>query len=641
MKQIIHKLTPVALALIILYSCASIGRIEGGPIDETPPVFIGSTPGQATLNNERTKINIEFDEYIKLDKPGEKIVISPPQVQQPEIKASGKKVVITLRDSLKQHTTYTMDFADAIQDNNEGNPLENFFFTFSTGDKLDSMAVGGTVLNAADLEPIKGILVGLHSNLEDSAFTTLPFDRVGITDSRGRFTIRGIAPGQYRLYALQDADRTYTFNQPAEGIAYNDSIIVPSMEPRTRQDTTWIDSLTIDTIMTVGYTHYLPDDILLLSFKEIYHTQRLAKTERTTPEKFSLYFTAPADSLPKMRGLNFDEKDAFVVENLTGRNDTLCYWIKDSVLIKQDTLRMELSYLHSDSLNQLVPFTDTVNVVSKTPSERKIKQQQEEAEKRAKEEEKKRKKKKDADSLQAEQPKIEFLTNEVYAPGTMDVYDYLTLSFQEPIASLDTAAFHLKEKMDTVWVDIPFDLEHDTLNIKQYNIYADWKPETNYQFTVDSAAIYGLYGKFTNRIQKEMKIKKLEDYGAIFYNITGIEGPAFVELLDSKDAPIRQVEVVDGKADFYFLNPGRYGARLVVDSNKNGLWDTGDYKEKRQPEKVYYYPQVLELKANFDLTQDWNVTELPLDQQKPLELKKQKPDEKKKRNNSSSNSRYR
>ncbi len=230
MKPLFRRLLGGVAIAAALYSCASVGRIEGGPYDETPPRFISGTPTPGALHHNKNKLSIEFDEFIKLDKPNEKIVISPPQVQQPEIKSNGKKVVITLQDTLKPNTTYTFDFGDAIQDNNEGNPLENFFYSFSTGDRLDSMAVAGTVLNAANLEPVKGMLVGLHANLADSAFTKLPFERVGRTDSRGRFSIRGVAPGKYRIYALQDADQNFAYSQPTEVIAFNDSIIIPSME---------------------------------------------------------------------------------------------------------------------------------------------------------------------------------------------------------------------------------------------------------------------------------------------------------------------------------------------------------------------------------------------------------------------------
>lgn len=626
MKPLFRRLLGVASIAAVLYSCASVGRIEGGPIDEAPPRFIGGTPTPDALHVGKKKIVIEFDEFIKLDKPNEKIVISPPQVQQPEIKASGKKAIITLQDTLKANTTYTIDFGDAIQDNNEGNPLENFSFTFSTGAKLDTMAVSGTILNANNLEPVKGMMVGLHSNLEDSAFLKLPFERVGRTDSRGRFSIRGIAPGKYRIYGLQDADQNFAYSQPTEIIAFHDSLIIPTMEERMHQDTVWIDSLTIDTIMDHKYTHFLPDDILLRSFKELSFSQRLAKSERLTPQKFSFYFTAPADTLPLLKGLNFDERDAFIIEQTTGRNDTLHYWIKDSLVYKQDTLKMSVTYLYTDSLKQLVPRTDTLKLVSKLKPKT---EKEKEKEREEKEKEKEKRKKKG----EPEKPDTEFLPVDVYAPSAMDVYDYISLTFNEPLASVDTAAIHLKQKVDTLWQDVAFDFVHDSLDIKRYNVYAEWEPGESYALEVDSTAMHGLYGLFTDKIKKEFKAKKLEEYGQIFFNVQGADSLAFVELLDAQDKVLRTVPLVDGKADFYFLNPGKYGARLINDTNGNGVWDTGNYAGKRQPEMVYYYPQVLDLKANFDLTQDWNVLAKPLDKQKPEDMKKQKPDEDKKNKN--------
>lgn len=637
MKPLFRRLLGGVAIAAALYSCASVGRIEGGPYDETPPRFISGTPTPGALHHNKNKLSIEFDEFIKLDKPNEKIVISPPQVQQPEIKSNGKKVVITLQDTLKSNTTYTFDFGDAIQDNNEGNPLENFFYSFSTGDRLDSMAVAGTVLNAANLEPVKGMLVGLHANLADSAFTKLPFERVGRTDSRGRFSIRGVAPGKYRIYALQDADQNFAYSQPTEVIAFNDSIIIPSMEERMRQDTIWIDSLTVDTIVERQYTHYLPDDVLLRAFKELSFSQRFLKAERLTPEKFSLYFTAPADTLPLLKGLNFNEEDAFVIEQPTGRNDTIHYWIKDSLLYKQDSLKMSITYLYTDSLKRLVPRTDTLNVLAKLTYDKQQKQKQEAKEKEQKEREKKKKKLKEGE---VEEPEpTEFLAVDVYAPSAIDVYDYLTLSFTEPVASIDTTAFHLKLKVDSLWQDIPFDFMRDSLDLKRYNLFAEWAPGESYTFEVDSAAIRGLYGLFSDKIKKDFKAKKLEEYGQIFFNVHGADSLAFVELLDGQDKVLRTVPVVDGKADFYFLNPGKYGARLINDTNGNGVWDTGNYAEKRQPEMVYYYPMVLELKANFDLTQEWDIKAKSLDRQKPDELKKQKPDEDKKKQNRNKNNR--
>lgn len=622
MKRLIRKVLAVVTVIAALYSCASIGRPDGGPLDETPPRFIGSTPAAGALNNTKTKVSLSFDEFIKLEKANEKVVISPPQVQQPEIKASGKRISVNLLDSLKPNTTYTIDFSDAIVDNNEGNPLGNFAFTFSTGSAIDTMEVSGTLLEASNLEPVKGMLVGMHSNLSDTAFTKLPFDRVARTDSRGHFTIRGVAPGKYRIFGLMDADQNFAFSQKSEALAFNDSLVIPRWEERIRQDTTWVDSLTIDTVVERKYTYYLPDNVILRSFKEDLISQYLVKNERLTPEKFTLYFAAKADTLPVLKGLNFDERDAFIIEkNLT--NDTIHYWVKDSLLYKQDTLSLSLNYLYTDTLNQLVPRTDTLNLVAKTV-------------KKAVDEPKKKKKKKGEE----EEPEpTKFLHVSTYIPSTMDVYDYISLSFDEPIASFDSAAIHLKQKVDTLWEDIPFTFEQDSLQLRKYNLYYEWEPTREYEFSVDSTAFHGIYGLFTDKITQNIKVRSLEEYGAIYFNVSGCDSIAFVELLDTQDKVVRKVPVVNGQADFYFLNPGKYCARLINDTNGNGVWDSGEYETKRQPEMVYYYPQILEPKANWEVEQTWDVKALPLDKQKPDELKKQKPDEDKKKRDRNNNRR--
>lgn len=612
-KQFIRSVLPIMTFAVVLYSCASMGRPEGGPIDETPPRFLTSTPLAGALNNTHSKIILRFDEIIKLEKAAEKVVVSPPQIQQPEIKASGRKIEVNLLDSLKMNTTYTVDFADAIVDNNEGNPMGQFTFTFSTGAQIDTMEVSGVVLDASNLEPIKGVLVGLHTNLSDTAFTKLPFDRVARTDSKGHFSIRGVAPGKYRIYALMDADQNFAYTQKSEILAFNDSLVIPRLEERTRMDTAWVDSVSYDTIVEKKYTYYLPDNVVLRAFKEPLNSQYLVKSERLIPQKFTFYFAAPSDTLPVLKGLNFDEKEAFLIEK-SGRNDTIHYWVKDSALYKKDTLSMSLSYLYTDTLNHLVPRVDTLNLVSKL--------------KIAPKEEVKKKKKKGEDK-----PIVQFLTVNVHAPSSMDVYDIISLSFDEPVATYDTSAIHLRQKVDTIWKDIPFVFERDSANLKQYNLYYDWEPKVEYEFSVDSTAFHGLYGLFTDKIKQNFKVRGEEEYAQISYEVTGADSLAFVELLDSQDKVLRRRMLDKGRADFYFLNPGKYAARLINDRNGNGKWDPGNYEKGLQPEEVYYYPNVLEPKANFELTQSWNIHSSSLDKQKPEELKKQKPDENKKQRN--------
>ena len=621
-----HKLPALLMLMIVVYSCASMGNPDGGPYDEEPPKFVRSTPKPFAINSKEKKVTIEFDEFIKLEKAAEKVVVSPPQLEQPEVKASGRKVVVGLVDSLRPNTTYTIDFADAIVDNNEGNPLGNYAFTFSTGTTIDTMEVSGTVLSASDLEPVKNIQVGLHSDLSDSAFMKKPFDRVSRTDSRGHFSIRGIAPGKYRIYALMDGNQNYLFDSKTEMIAFSDSIIIPAMEDAMRQDTIWKDSLTIDTIKSVGYTRFLPDDIILRAFKEENDRQYLTRSERDKENHFVLTFSARADTLPTLKGLNFDERDAFIIEK-TDRNDSICYWIKDSLIYQMDTLEIQMDYLATDTLDRLVPQTDTLFLANKlTRAER------EKLEAKAAEEKEKERKKKEKKGEKIEPEPTKFLTLNVDAPSAFDLDRNVYLSFDEPVASIDTAAIHMEIKKDSLWEEIPFLFVSDSVLPRKYEILAEWEPEKEYQLSIDSMAFKGVYGLHTNKVKQTMKVKKLDEYGTILLNITGADSTAVEELLDGSGKVLRQQRITpQNTADFYYLNPGtKFYIRLFNDRNGNGVWDTGKYSEHLQPEEVYYFPKVWEMKANFEFEENWNINAVPVEKQKLDEIKKQKPEETKK-----------
>lgn len=623
----IPKYVAFLLVIIGFYACASTGMPDGGPYDETPPKFVRANPEPNATNNKRKKISIEFDEYIKLDNPSEKVIISPPQKEAPEVKVSGHRVLVEFFDTLRENTTYTVDFGDAIVDNNEDNPLGNFAYAFSTGAHIDTMEVSGTILNAENLEPVKGIQVGLHQNLEDSAFVKLPFDRISRTDSRGHFTIRGVAPGKYRIYALMDGNQNYLFDSKTEAIAFQDSLVVPDMRQAVRQDTVWneLDTLAYDTIYDVHYTRFLPDNLILRSFKEENPMQYLVKSEREQLNRFSLYFSAKADTLPTIKGLDFDEKNAFVIES-NPRNDTIRYWIKDTVMCERDTLTFQMDYLATDTLGQLVPKTDTLRMVNKIDKKRRMAL----AEEAMKKEEKERKKRaKKGDTLRVE-PK--FFAMSVDAPSSLDLNRNIVLKFDEPVEHIDTAAIHMAVKVDSMWNTIPFILMKDSIVPRQYQILADWQPGQEYQLKIDSLGIKGIYGLYTDKVEQQLKVKTLEEYGTLYLNIVGAGPHAIVQLLNSSDGVVRQQPVTDkNTCDFYFLQPStKYYIRLFNDDNNNGVWDTGNYEEKRQPEEVFYFPKVWEMKANFEFEETWDVHAVPLDKQKLDEIKKQKPDEAKK-----------
>lgn len=617
------------LSIIALFvACASIGTPDGGPYDEEPPLFLVGTPAPNALHVADKKVVLNFDEYIKLQNAFEKVVISPPQKEMPEIKSSGKRITIQLNDSLIPNTTYSIDFNDAIVDNNEGNPLENFSYVFSTGNTVDTLGVSGTVLNAQDLEPIKGMLVGLYTAGDDSAFYKKSFERVSRTDSRGRFNIKGVAPGKYRIYALSDANNNFLFDQKSEKIAFSEQVIEPFATRAERADTIWRDSLTIDSIRFVPYTRLQPDDIVLRAFNEDFYMQSLLKYPRKEHSNFTLYFTAPNEKLPQIKGLNFDATDAFVLA-ANSRKDTLQYWIKDSAIYHMDTLAVSVTYDVLDTLGLFVPRCDTVLLTPRKSRARVLADEKEAFEKAEKEFLKKARKRKDydEDNPPVYIPPTKELKIKSLNSSTMDVNANYVIEFAEPLLSIDTMAIHLARIVnDSTQVDMPFVFRQDENNIRRYVVYAEWRPEEQYEVKIDSATFHGLYGGTSFPFSEKVKFRSLDDYSVLHLNIPGTGNNAVVELLAAGGNPVASQRTENNRCSFYFIKPGKYYLRLLMDDNGNGVWDTGDYSKGLQPERVYYYPNMLELRALFEYSQDdWDIN-APLEKQKSLEITKQKPD---------------
>ena len=624
------KLLYICCIALAIASCARMGQPDGGWYDDDPPKVLGCTPADQATNVTTKKITILFDEYIKLTDATNKVIVSPPQLEVPDIKAAGKKIVVELQDSLMPNTTYTIDFSDAISDNNENNPMGNYTYSFSTGEQIDTFEVSGYVLDASNLEPIKGIMVGLYNDLADSAFQTKPLLRVSRTDGSGHFVVKGVAPGTYRAYALQDADGDFRFSQKSEMIGFNHQTIVPSSKPDVRTDTIWRDSLRIDALIQVPYTHFLPDDVTLLAFTQVQTDRFLVKTERVEANKFSMYFSYGHPELPVIKGLNFNSDSAFVVET-SEKRDTIHYWIRDTALVNQDTLRMEITYQMTDSLGTLVNQTDTLDGLAKVSFEKRKKELAKELEKWQKDIEKKRKR--GIEVLDTIMP-VKPLEPKIDAPSSMDPDKIVGVEMPTPLQHCDTAAVHLYSMIDSVWYESSCRMVPVPNKIRNYEILADWRPGIEYSLEIDSAAFIDIYGKASNPYKQGIKIKTEDEYGTLKLNITGVEDSAMVvQLLNSSDKMVKQVKVKNHVAQFNFVKPDKYYISAFIDSNGNGVWDTGDYAEDRQAEAVYYYPREIECKAKWDVSQNWNVTGTPIYKQKPAKITKQKPDAAKKLKN--------
>ncbi len=597
------------VAALVFSACASIGRPEGGPRDELPPEFVRSVPMPGEKRVDRRSLSLFFNENVQLEDAFNKIVVSPAQIQAPQVTANGRKVTVQLRDTLLPNTTYTVDFGDAIKDLNEGNVLDGFAIDFSTGDSIDSLRISGIVLQASNLEPAQGILVGAYDNLDDSAVRTLPPARIARTNQLGQFTIRNLSPKTYRIYAMNDINRDMHWDR-SEDIAFLDTLITPWARPIEVTDTLY-DSGGADSLIRREGIQFLPNDVLLTWFNEDYKAQYLKDYKRPDRRTVSIGMGAPPDSLPEIRIVDGPrdpsliglESGRWAVPQYSAKRDSLTLWIADSAVFNTDSLRLSVRYRKPDSLERMMWTTDTLRFFYRPP--------------------KRSKKEIEADTLP---PALDKLEIRLAAGSSQEVYLPLGLTFSQPLASVDTAAIRFETLVDTLWNPVPaFSLEIDSLNpVLGRSIRQKWNPGQKYRISIDSAAIVGIYGEHNRPFSQEITVRAMEDYSNLTFKVSGADSTAIVELLSSSDAPVRSARVKNGVATLRYLSPGTYYARIFFDVNGDSLWTTGSL-DSIQPEEVAYFPKKLELKRNWDIEQEWDIYDLPIDKQKPYAILKNKP----------------
>lgn len=613
------RLLLVVIAAVFIAACASMGRPEGGPVDETPPRFVRSNPAPGSRNVNVDRITIMFDENVQVKDVMTKVVVSPPQSSMPKVTAVGRGVRIELVDTLLPNTTYTVDFTDAISDLNEDNALDGFAFDFSTGSTIDSLCISGMVFEAETLEPAQGMLVGVHSNMADSAILTLPFERITRTNQYGQFTVRNLKEGSYRIFALDDVNRDNKWDR-SENVAFYDAVITPSSS-RVEVSDTLVATDGSDSIVARMATAFAPDDVLLTWFNENYKSQYLAKYERRDRNRIYFEFGAKNDTFPVLRfvGGPHDGEliDDYTVLNASVTRDTLDYWITDSSVIALDSIALSATYLRTDTLDQLSWGTDTLNF-----NMRKSK---------GKKKEEKQTKKNDGDSTSVDVPTVTLLKLKIVNNGTVDVFSPISVQAEQPIKSLDNSMVHLEMMVDTLWqpVDMPPLVMADSLKPMSLTAEYKWNPGSKYRLTIDSLAITGIYDEWNGPASSEFTVRPLSDYANLTFKISGLDDSAMVQLLNNQDKPVKAVAVSNGRAVITNILPNTYYARLFIDRNGNGKYDTGNLKEKLQPEETYYYPKKITLKKNWDVEETWNIYETPVDLQKPLDIKKNKPKKKK------------
>lgn len=610
------------ISVLLLSACANRGvGPQGGPKDTIPPKVVKEVPVSGSLNMQAKKLEITFDEYIQLADIQKNVLISPPQQTPPEIKAIGKTLSVVFQDELQDSTTYTIDFGAAICDYNEKVPLEGYVFAFSTGDHIDSLAISGRVYNAENLNPMYSVLVGIHANLNDTALNTFPFTRVTRSNSEGYFTIHNIRKGDYRLYALNDISRDYIY-QPGEGLAFQDSIYTPYTLNHTHLDTIWqdtlaIDSITLDTLFTRMIdtiqvhttTQYLPDSLVIWYFEEAKKKLYFQRLLRENQHAFTLIFSAPQDSLPHIQPLRYSQLDSlasdsgwvnildYTLVQANRTNDTVTYWLTDSMAIRMDSIPFCVTYQYTDSLYNIVPKTDTLNAIYRHPK----------LSEKARETYEKNKRNR----------KLNLKAN---SSSKFEIYDTLFVYSDFPLDSIHPEMIHLMHKVDTTMQPISFQLEKmDSLGMK-YGLLTNLKPTESYQLTIDSAACRDIYGACNDKLDAKIKLKSLEDYSSLLVKMAHYDARARIQLLDEKDVVQRELPASEQGALFAYLAPTTFYLRLYIDYNQDGQWTTGDWLLRRQPEPVYYYPAKLKLRANWDFEETFDHLAMPQTESKPQAL---------------------
>lgn len=619
MKKGLHVLPCLlagAIILLLLYSCASMGSPSGGPRDEDPPRFVWGNPAPGSVNVRGNRLEIEFDELVNIKDAFTSVVVSPPGASVPKVVSSGRKVYVNWDDTLRGNTTYTVDFGKSIIDVNESNPLGNFSYTFSTGPCIDTLMVSGIVLDAATLEPQKGMLVGVHrADAPDSAFRTLRFERASKTDDMGRFTIRGLKGIPYNIFALGDVNNDYRWDNPAEIIAFYPKPVTPYAEPGTASDTIYdLKTGAVDTVVGRSRTIFLPNNLLLSAFDAGYRQQYLVKYERPDSMRLSFIFNAPSRSLPSLSLPDYIPGDKWYVAEHSLKNDTVTYWLADNRLVHADTLRVALRYQRTGKDRTLDYVTDTL--VMARPKVRVPRQPKRKTRKQA-----------EQDSIEAEKKRwINIGTN---LSGSFDVYAPLLIDVPEPLVALDTSMVRLEQNIDSVWHRLPMPpvMRDSAGNVRRYMVRPQLDYGCEYRLSIDSLAMRGLTGRYNKGYSQAFKVKKREDYATLTLRLTPDTVRGFVEVLNMSDIPLARRSVKDGVVVFPYLSPTDYYARFVAHADSLQEFSTGDYDLRRQPDDVYYYPRKLSLKR-YDRSEQWDLNALPVDRQKPEEIKKNKPDTK-------------
>lgn len=559
-------------------SCAKIVSPTGGSKDTEPPVVVKSLPPVGTLFFSSRTISVTFNEYVVLDKLNEKFMISPPMDKKPEISLKGKTMKILLKEDPRENTTYTLYFQDAIKDLNEGNPILNYQYVFSTGSYLDSLSVTGNVLSASDLNPAGNILILLHSSLSDTAPRKKLPDYITIADKKGYFRIDNVKAGRYNLYALGDVNVNKKYDMQEELFAFSDTIV--EVTPEKNYISPGEDSLRYSTRKdTAAGESVLKGDYRLFLFTAPLKKYYLTSTSRDLP--YRLRYTL---SLPP-RGYSFEVGGISREEYFTERNaggDTLTVWLLDSLKWSEPDLKTYIEYPYTDSTGNVIIRKDTVQMRFITQK-----------------------------TVRGKQPARKYVPEVNIRGGTVKPGEVISFSSATPVMEADTSQIKIYGFNKDVKIKIPYYLAPDTTTPRKYFLKAKLAEGEKYLLVADKGAFRDIYGEISDSAGFQFTVRPANSYGRLILKLTNLTGNVIIQLLDkSEKVLMERVPDYRGEADFPLLERGRYRLRAVFDLDGNGLWTTGDFDIRRQPEPVTYYPDEIDVMTDWVIEQEWDLGRL-------------------------------
>ena len=567
------------LLFILISSCAKISSPSGGPRDKEPPVVVKSIPENGTRNFNENRFSVTFDEYVVLDKINEKFMVSPPMSKLPKVTMRGKSVYVEYEDELKDSTTYTFYFQDAIKDLNEGNIIDNYQFVFSTGPIIDSLSVTGNVYSAYSLDPPENTLILLYRSLADSSVRRQIPDYISRADKNGYFRIDNIREGKYRLYALIDLDNSKNYNLSDEEFAFRDDTLYISAETNylpVIKDTVKVkpgEKKIADTTVMVG-------EYKLILYPAQKKSHYLTSSDRKLQYQLSFTLSLPPDSLDFEFSIPGTGENSYFNEKSPAK-DTVKVWLTDSLLYKQTEISALVGYPFTDSTGKQMLKEDTIMMRFTIPRPTRAR---------------------------TRPTPFSVITN--ISSGSLKPGQFITLRSATPFRQPDTSLIKLYELIKTERLKIPYKILKDTLSSCRLKISAGLMPGKNYLYIADSASMGNIYGEISDSAGIKFTVREAESYGKLKVNITNYEGDRIIQLLDGNDKLLREKHMKqDEIVEFDLLEKGIYRLRTVFDLNGDGKWTTGDFAAGRQPEPVSFYGKELQMKEDWIVEENWDIGE--------------------------------